>query len=65
MLNKILFISNLGLPEILLILVIILLLFGSSQIPKLIKSIGEGIKEFKKASKEEPENKEEEKDKKD
>lgn len=60
--NKLLFIQNLAPLEVLVILVIILLLFGSSQIPKLIKSIGEGIKEFKKA-KYETEDKEEKKDK--
>ncbi len=35
--------------QILLILAIVLLLFGSSKLPELGKSIGEAIKEFKKA----------------
>ncbi len=60
--NKLLSILFIGNQEILFILVIVLLLFGSSQIPKLIKSIGEGIKEFKKAKKESEEEEKEEKD---
>lgn len=47
--NLILFLK-LGIFEILLILLIILLLFGSSLIPKLVKSIKHSIKEFKNAS---------------
>lgn len=39
---------NLGLPEIIGIIVVILLLFGSSKLPKLARSIGEASKEFKK-----------------
>jgi sec-independent protein translocase protein TatA len=35
----------------LVILLIVLLLFGGSKIPQLMKGLGEGIKEFKKASK--------------
>lgn len=38
---------NLGAPEILIILVIVLLLFGSTRLPKLARSIGEASKEFK------------------
>ncbi len=44
--------GNLGLTEMLLIGVVLLLLFGPSQLPKLGKSLGEGIREFKKAGKE-------------
>jgi sec-independent protein translocase protein TatA len=40
---------NFGATELLLILLIVLVLFGSKQLPKLSKSIGESIKEFKKA----------------
>lgn len=43
---------NLGFTEILLIGAVLLLLFGPSQLPKLGKSLGEGIREFKKAGKE-------------
>ena len=36
--------------QIVLIVVIILLLFGGKKIPDLMKGLGEGIKEFKKAT---------------
>jgi sec-independent protein translocase protein TatA len=39
---------NLGLPEILLILVVALLFFGPSRLPSLGKSVGEAIRGFKK-----------------
>ena len=42
-----------GPTEIIIILVIILLLFGGRKIPELMKGLGKGIKEFKDASKEE------------
>jgi sec-independent protein translocase protein TatA len=38
---------NLGAPEILIILLVVLLLFGASQIPKLARSLGQASKEFK------------------
>jgi len=38
---------NIGLPELAIILVIVLLLFGASRLPKLGKSMGQGIKGFK------------------
>tara|TARA_Y100000991_G_C21794256_1_gene272608 strand:- start:214 stop:396 length:183 start_codon:yes stop_codon:yes gene_type:complete len=43
----------LGPWQIILIAVVILLLFGGKKIPELMKGLGGGIKEFKKASKEE------------
>lgn len=39
---------NLGVPEILLILVVALLFFGPSRLPSLGKSLGEAIRGFKK-----------------
>ena len=39
---------NLGAPELLIILAVILLLFGSTRLPKLAKSLGQASKEFKK-----------------
>jgi sec-independent protein translocase protein TatA len=42
---------NIGLPEIILILLIVLLLFGGRKIPELMKGLGRGVKEFKDASK--------------
>ena len=41
-----------GAPQIILIVVVVLLLFGGRKIPELMKGLGSGIKEFKKATKE-------------
>ena len=38
---------NLGTPEILIIAVLILLLFGGKKIPELMKGLGKGVKSFK------------------
>ena len=43
--------GSFGLPEILLILAIILLLFGASRIPEVARSLGKGVDEFKKGLK--------------
>jgi sec-independent protein translocase protein TatA len=51
---------NLGLPEILIILAVVVLLFGGKKIPELAKGLGEGIRNFRTALKEkdkEPEGK--------
>ena len=42
---------KLGVTEILLILGVVVLLFGGKKIPELMKGLGQGIKEFKDASK--------------
>lgn len=47
-------ILGLGGPELLIILLIILLLFGGAKLPSLAKGLGESIREFKKAAKDEP-----------
>ncbi len=41
--------GNLGLPELLIIMVVILLLFGAKRIPEIAGSMGKGIREFKKS----------------
>lgn len=41
--------GNLGLPEILLIAVVLLLLFGAKRLPEIGRSLGKGIIEFKKS----------------
>ncbi len=38
--------------EIILVLLVVLILFGAKKIPELAKGLGQGIKEFKKATKE-------------
>jgi len=47
-LNVLLF--GLGPMEIVLILAVVLLLFGGRKIPELMKGLGQGMREFKKAS---------------
>ena len=42
----------LGGTEVVLILAVILILFGAKKIPELARGMGQGIKEFKKATKE-------------
>ncbi len=42
--------GNLGLPEILIILLFILIFFGAKKIPDIAQGLGKGIKEFKKAT---------------
>ena len=42
-----------GMPEMIVIAVVLLLLFGGRKIPELMKGLGKGIKEFKDATKEE------------
>tara|TARA_Y100001970_G_C13597030_1_gene538323 strand:- start:169 stop:354 length:186 start_codon:yes stop_codon:yes gene_type:complete len=41
-----------GYGEILLVLIVILIFFGGKKFPELAKGLAQGIKEFKKASKE-------------
>jgi sec-independent protein translocase protein TatA len=48
-------IGSLGLPEVLLIFVVFLLVFGVNKLPLLGKGVGEGIRNFKKAMRDEPE----------
>ena len=40
-----------GWPQIVLIVVVVLLLFGGRKIPELMRGLGSGLKEFKDASK--------------
>lgn len=46
--------GKIGLTEIILVLLVVVLLFGGRKIPELMKGIGQGMKEFKKASKYDP-----------
>lgn len=49
--NLTIILGAIGPMEIILVLLIVILLFGGKKIPQLMKGLGEGIKEFKKASK--------------
>jgi sec-independent protein translocase protein TatA len=42
---------NLGAPELLIVLLVILLLFGGAKLPKLARSLGQAQGEFKKGIK--------------
>ena len=46
---------TLGTTELIILLVIVLILFGGAKLPQLMKGMGEGMKEFRKATKDEDE----------
>jgi sec-independent protein translocase protein TatA len=52
---------TIGLTELLIILIVVVIFFGPTAIPKISKSIGEGMREFKKAQSGEDKEKEDEK----
>lgn len=45
---------NVGAPELLILLVVILVLFGGSKLPKLARSLGQAQNEFKRGVREDP-----------
>ncbi|OON66738.1 twin-arginine translocase TatA/TatE family subunit [Hymenobacter sp. CRA2] len=51
MLNSLFLIGNFGTTEILFIVFIIVLLFGAKRIPELFRGMGQGVREFKDATK--------------
>jgi len=52
--------GRIGLPELIVVLVILLFLFGASKLPGIAKSIGQSIKEFKKGISDKAQDKKEE-----
>jgi sec-independent protein translocase protein TatA len=46
-----------GVPQVILIVVVLLLIFGGKKIPELMRGLGSGIKEFKNAAKDEDDTK--------
>ena len=47
--NNLFVLLNIGGQEILVILLVVLVLFGGKKIPELMKGLGKGVKEYKKA----------------
>ena len=58
--SLVIYFGFIGGPQVIIILVVVLLLFGGRKIPELMKGIGGGLKEFKKAAKDESDEKLEE-----
>ena len=56
--------ESIGMPELLVILGVAVLLFGGKKIPELAKGLGEGIRNFKSAMKQDDEGKKKEEEKK-
>lgn len=56
--NPLIILGMIGPGQIILIIVIVLLLFGGRKIPELMKGLGQGMKEFKKATKDDEQEKE-------
>jgi sec-independent protein translocase protein TatA len=58
--------GSIGMPELIIGLVVILLLFGAKRVPELARGLGSGVREFKKGTQEgEVEDKKKEEEKKD
>ncbi|MDP1568817.1 MAG: twin-arginine translocase TatA/TatE family subunit [Vicinamibacterales bacterium] len=55
--NVFAFLGPIGLPEMLIILAIIVLIFGASRLPEIGRGIGQGIKNFKATTREDQDEK--------
>ncbi len=53
--KTLLFLGGIGWPEILVILLVLLLLFGGKKIPELMRGLGKGVRSFKEGMKEDDE----------
>ena len=47
-------VETIGAPELLIVLVVVLLVFGSKKVPELARSLGQSVKEFRKGSRDDP-----------
>jgi len=47
--------GGIGMPELIVILVIVLIIFGANKLPQIGEGLGKGIRNFKKATKEKDE----------
>jgi len=56
--NLFIILGWLGAWEIIVIVLVVLIFFGGKKIPELMKGVGQGVKQFKKAVRDEPENEE-------
>ncbi|MCE5325378.1 MAG: twin-arginine translocase TatA/TatE family subunit [Planctomycetaceae bacterium] len=45
---------GLGMPEIIMVLLVVALLFGAKKLPETLRGLGEGLREFKKAASTDP-----------
>ena len=45
--RPVLFLGNIGVPELIFLVILVLLLFGAKRIPDLMKSMGKGVRSFK------------------
>jgi sec-independent protein translocase protein TatA len=57
--------GSIGMPELIIGLVVILLLFGAKRVPELARGLGSGVREFKKGTQEGEVEKKEEEEKED
>ncbi len=55
--------GQLGVPELLIILVIVLVIFGAGRLTEIMSAMGKGVREFRKASSEDEPKPEEKKEK--
>ncbi|MBR3432865.1 MAG: twin-arginine translocase TatA/TatE family subunit [Bacteroidaceae bacterium] len=46
--TQVLFLGNIGMPELIILALVVLLLFGGKKIPELMGGIGKGVRSFKK-----------------
>jgi sec-independent protein translocase protein TatA len=45
--------GRIGMPELVIILVIVIMIFGANRIPEIFRGVGKGLKEFKNATRDE------------